>query len=543
MAAPSSSLDTEARNPVHCGICAPDVAWSTINAGEALPGVVTPLTWSFYGDAVERAMRGAFCDLGVLRPSEVTAPPGPEGRLWDLFYGRAAGNLNTFRSLADRMPGTNGDAVEEQIFGQVRPGVENEPSYGRYPAVAAKAPFAATRVAPRLRVATADIDPWWRQSVGATQRLDRAGAQALAAEAARRFEHVMRPHTLAAMLCQALYEQVRVLAERAGKPGLELSLVTGYGDMAETEVVADLWDVSRDRLALDEFVVRHGYHGPAEGELSATPWRMRRDPLERLLRAYREMDEERSPRRVEAQRGEERTRAERELLAALPRLRRAPARLVLAIAAHLIPLRGVGKASFLQCVDTMRVAARAYGAALTDDGVFERPEDAFLLTLTELLAPVPRADLADVVARRRAIEADYRATDVPDLWQGVPERIALTAAGEHRETTTVTGHAVSPGVVTGTARLILDPQEDDPVEPGEILVCRTTDPSWASTLMLASALVIDIGGPISHGAIVARELGIPCVIGTKNGTSVIRGGDTLQVDGGKGEVVVVQRAS
>ncbi|HEX6388099.1 MAG TPA: PEP-utilizing enzyme [Solirubrobacteraceae bacterium] len=542
MGAPSS-VDVAARNPVHCGGCPPHVAWSTINAGEALPGVVTPLTWSLYGDGVERAMRGAFCDLGVLRQSEVTASPRPEDRLWDLFYGRSAANLNTFRSLADRMPGTNGDAIEEQIFGQVRPGVTNEPTYRRYPAFAAKAPVAAARVAARLRAATADIDPWWRHSVGGEQRLGRAGAQALAAEAARRFEDVMRPHTLAALLCQALYEQVRVLAERAGKPGLELSLVTGYGDMAETEVVADLWDVSRDRLELDEFVVRHGYHGPAEGELSATTWRMRRDPLEPLISAYRAMGEERSPRRVEAERGQERARAEAELLGALPRLRRAPARLVLSLAARLIPLRGTGKAAFLQCVDTMRVAARAYGTELAEDGTFERPEDVFMLTLPELLAPVPRADLPELVQQRRAIEADYRTTDVPDLWEGMPERIALTEADTGGAAgTIVTGAAVSPGVITGTARVILDAQEDDPLEPGEILVCRTTDPSWASTLMVASALVIDIGGPISHGAIVARELGIPCVIGTRTGTSAIGNGDTLRVDGGKGEVTIVERA-
>jgi pyruvate,orthophosphate dikinase len=93
-------------------------------------------------------------------------------------------------------------------------------------------------------------------------------------------------------------------------------------------------------------------------------------------------------------------------------------------------------------------------------------------------------------------------------------------------------------VVEGVARLMLDP-ENDVLEPGEILVCRTTDPSWASTMMLASALVIDIGGPISHGAIVARELGIPCVIGTRDGTARIRTGDRLRVDGAKGEAVVV----
>ena len=149
----------------------------------------------------------------------------------------------------------------------------------------------------------------------------------------------MRPHTLIAMLCQALYEQLRRAAVAAGRPGLELSLITGYGAMAETEVVSDLWDVSRDRLTLDEFVARHGYHGPDEGELSARVWRLRREPLMALLRSYREMGDERDPRAVERERGA-RARPRRggavRLAVALRDARR-PAR-VAKLAARFIPL-------------------------------------------------------------------------------------------------------------------------------------------------------------------------------------------------------------
>ena len=508
--------------------------------------MVTPLTWSLFGDGVERAMKGAFCDIGVIPEAQAVASPDPSVRLWDLFYGRAAGNLNTFRWLADRMPGTNGDAVEEQIFGQVRPGVENHPSRRRYPVVAVKLPFAAARVRARLQSAIGDIKPWWRGLVseGGIERLGPAELRALALECRMRFEHVMRPHTLAAMLCQSLYEQVRKLAEKAGKPGLEIALVTGYGDMAETDVVADLWEVSRDRLPLDEFVARHGFHGPMEGELSARVWRIDRSPLEPLVASYREMDESRAPRAIEAERRAERERGERELIAALPAARRPPARLVLRLASRLIPLRGSGKAAFLRCSDVLRATARAYGAVLADRGSLERPDDVFLLTLDELAAPSLPDDVKALVAERRAIEEDYRTTDVPDLWEGMPERILPSSAGNDAGADIlepVTGTPVSPGEVTGTARLILDPAGDESLEPGEVLVCRTTDPSWASLMMLASALVIDIGGAMSHGAIVARELGIPCVIGTRDGTAAIRTGDLLRVDGEKGEVVVLER--
>jgi pyruvate,water dikinase len=118
---PGTTAPLHERNPIHCGGSDSRVAWSTVNAGEAIPGVVTPLTWSFFGARTERGTRGAFCDLGVLRKAELERPGEPEDCLWDVFYGRAAANLEVFRDLADRMPGTNGDAIEEQLFGQVRP--------------------------------------------------------------------------------------------------------------------------------------------------------------------------------------------------------------------------------------------------------------------------------------------------------------------------------------------------------------------------------------------------------------------------------------
>lgn len=515
------------RDPVHCDDCSPDVAWSTVNAGEALPGVVTPLTWSFFGDPTDRAIKQTFCDLGVIGRDEVHAPPRPERRMWDTFYGRAAGNLNMFRRVGDRMPGTSGDAIEQQIFGQVRPGVRSRPEYLRYPIVAVKMPIAAVRVTSALERAVAPVNPWWRRMVAQGGLPDAAVARAAVREAMRRFEAVMVPHTLAAMLCQASYEQLRRLAEAAGRPGLELSLITGYGQMAETDVVADLWDVSRNRLSLDEFVARHGYHGPDEGELSSRVWRLDREPLVALLESYRAMPDERDPRLVERRRARERAQAEAELYAALPLPRRAVARVVVRIAAKLIPLRGVGKAAFLQCVDVAREAARVI-----------RGEDAFMLTVEELLEPPE--DAARLIADRRAAHDFYRQLDIPDLFDGVPEPFPVIRERD-RAGDLIVGTPVSPGMVAGVARVMLDPHADGALEPGEILVCRTTDPSWVSLMMLASALVIDIGGAISHGAIVARELGIPCVIGTRDASARIRTGDRLRVDGATGEVRIVQR--
>jgi phosphohistidine swiveling domain-containing protein len=531
-------------NPIHQADCSDAIEWSRVNTGEALPGVLSPLTWTFFGDQLDRAAKGAFYDMGIMKRTQVVASPVSGDRLNDIFYGRAVANITIFRWIGDRTPGTSSEAIEDQLFGQeaeAKPASTRDRS--RYPFIAVKLPWNGWRLVGQLNTSSADTKTWWQRNVrrGA---LDANQARSALAEAASRFEAVMRPHTVSAMLCQGLYDQLVQLAAKASRPGLELSLVTGYGDMAETDVVADLWAVSRDRLTLDEFVLRHGMHGPREGEMSSRVWRERRDPLEAMVHSYRGMPDDRDPVLVVEERRLRRIEAERELLAALPRNERLSARIPLKLAARYMPLRGVGKAAFLRCVDVGRAAARVIGADLAGRDLLADADDVFMLTLAELVAPVTPMHVKELTLERRAIHDEYLKVDVPDFFNGVPEPFPLVepSADRSEEEVVVTGTAVSPGVVEGVARLVLDPDEDEALEPGEILVCRTTDPSWASMMMLASALVIDIGSPISHGAIVARELGIPCVIGTNDGTAHIRTGDRIRVDGQKGEARVLEQA-
>ncbi|MGH9039084.1 MAG: PEP-utilizing enzyme, partial [Acidimicrobiia bacterium] len=125
------------------------------------------------------------------------------------------------------------------------------------------------------------------------------------------------------------------------------------------------------------------------------------------------------------------------------------------------------------------------------------------------------------------------------LWEGMPDPIPLETGAIADDVSEVTGVAVSPGIVEGRVRVVLDPNR--PLEPGEILVCETTDPSWTSMFLVAAGLVIDIGGALSHGAIVARELGVPCVINTRVGTRTLRTGDLVRVDGTAGRVTILER--
>jgi rifampicin phosphotransferase len=131
--------------------------------------------------------------------------------------------------------------------------------------------------------------------------------------------------------------------------------------------------------------------------------------------------------------------------------------------------------------------------------------------------------------------------DLPPTWQGNPAPVPLDGGDQLAERVGIVwGIGVSPGIAEGTVRVVHDADSDqaDDFEPGDILVCSITDPSRAPLLSVAAAVVIDIGGSLSHGAIVARELGIPCVINTVDGSRRLRTGDRVTVGGSAGSVQV-----
>ena len=100
------------------------------------------------------------------------------------------------------------------------------------------------------------------------------------------------------------------------------------------------------------------------------------------------------------------------------------------------------------------------------------------------------------------------------------------------------GDPISPGVVRGRAKVLMDPYEK-PIRAGEILVARFTEPSWTPLFINCEGVLMEIGGPMQHGAIIAREYGIPCVSGIDNATKLVKDGDLLELDGSAGTVQII----
>ncbi|MGH3376373.1 MAG: PEP-utilizing enzyme [Actinoallomurus sp.] len=505
--------------------------WTTNNTEEAHPGVLTPLGWTVAGAGIETALRRSLHAIGALTASEAAIPKEPEERAFGVFGGRFGARLDFFIAVGNRIPGTSGPAFSEQVFSFVPPDAPADRVRRRYPAIATRLPtqfLLAPRRARRLR---ADTAAWWVNEVARTPTLDLPAARAQFASANARFQATGIADGIALMAAiQPIYEQLERLADRAGVPSGPL--MSGHGAHEESELVADIWACARGRMPTSDVLRRFGFHGPRTGELSSRSWREDPTPFETVLAHYRTMPDDSDPAIAEHERARRRRAAELDLLAALPAARRPGARALLRLAASYLPLRG--KAGRTQSLDVMRAAARRIGEHLP----LEDADDIFMLTADELTGELP-PDLKGTVAARRERYAHYCRLELPRLWAGNPELTPIATAAASGASKWE-GVPASPGVAEGVARVVADPAMID-LEPGEILIAHTTDPSWASLMFLASALIVDVGGLLSHAAITARELGVPCVMDLRNATTEIQTGDRIRVDGTNGTVELLTR--
>jgi rifampicin phosphotransferase len=199
----------------------------------------------------------------------------------------------------------------------------------------------------------------------------------------------------------------------------------------------------------------------------------------------------------------------------------------------------------------MRYPCLEIGRRLADRGSLAAADDVFLLHVSELTEALTRGrDFKATAAQRRA-EMEHFASIVPPLYIGTPGPpnddpieqhvlipffgLPVAASGDPR---VINGIAASPGTARGTARVVRSLSEASKLRQGDIMVCEMTLPPWTPLFSTIGAVVADTGGVLSHCAVIARESRLPCVVGTGNGSSVIKDGMTLTVDGSRGIVCI-----
>ena len=247
---------------------------------------------------------------------------------------------------------------------------------------------------------------------------------------------------------------------------------------------------------------------------------------------------------------ERREQATQAMIKRLTGLRLKLFRKFIAPAQRYAPLREDGLADVGLSYPLLRQMLRELGRRFAGGGMIETPDDIFWLKQDEVEGAAARLDRGEALSCPSAAIPQRKATcraakrvapprmlpQVKFLGMDVEKIKAARASRRNRER--LKGVAASPGRVTAPARVLRGPEDFDQMKAGDVLVAAITTPAWTPLFVRAAAIVTDVGGPLSHGSIVAREYGIPAVLGTGTATQSIRSGQIITVDGGTGEVTL-----
>jgi phosphohistidine swiveling domain-containing protein len=522
-----------------------DYLWSNGNLGEALPDVMTPATWSF----VELLM------------SRMTFPPSLPGYRG---YGRIGGRFYANVSISISLEALAGisprrfAALLGPVLGKLPPIEEiPRPRLPRWKVVRLMVPAAVTMMR-RVRASQQRMPEFLAGAPGRCERLRAEIEQATDATVlASLWQQKVRPllEESCDMLAAAGLHGTRLLSS-PGKlaalvgeadSALLLSGQAGALPWASLGPVTALARLARNEIDRDTFARQYGHRGAHEVELSIP--RPAEDPawiddqLAALHGTARDADA------LLASQEAARAAAWDRLARQDPR-KAAVARKLIARWAPVARDREAARSEVARSAWVARTWVRRAGE-LTGHG-----DDLFFLELPETadLLRGDRAPLAKVPARRAAYETYQALPPYPALIRGRFDPIRWAADpnrrsdyyDEHAQTTKpddmITGFPGAAGVVEGTARVLPAPEDAGQFRDGEILVTTVTNIGWTPIFPRAAAVVTDVGAPLSHAAIVARELGIPAVVGCGNATMRLHSGDRVRVDGSNGTVEVLHQA-
>ncbi len=516
------------------------------NVGEVLPDPVTPLTWSTVGSFLEHAFRSVAASAGLLPPD---APP-----FLALYRQRLYLNLPLCVEVAAGLPGVSPGAAEALLLGGGG-GVAAPPSppSRRALVVLGRLLYLARHLPRQVREAVARV-----QRLAGTARIHAADEGGLL-ELLDRFEEtgraVARAHVAVSGACGfrlALLARLMATFRPGDTPERLNRLVAGLPDVASVAPALALEALAREaggkrewsawlgtgtttldtaprdlQERLGDFLRRFGHRAMAEGELRSAAWEDDPAPALAALRALVQSDGDAAFRRRAA--AATRAADEEALLALVGPLRRSALRRALAEARGAVRERESTKELSVRLVHHGRRVVRAAARRLLAGGRLRRADDVFFLTLDELRRALSGTTPSPAQVARRCRRHDREAQ------LEVPREVDLGARVVEDVPGILRGTPVSAGVGAGPAR-VMRTGDALRLEPGEVLVTRVLDAAHGPMLAVSSGAVAEIGGLLSHGAVVARELGIPCVVDVRGATRTVRTGERIVVDGGSGLV-------
>jgi pyruvate,water dikinase len=554
------------------------------NTGEVAGQVTTPLKWTTTGgDFMEQQWRKALVDFGAFddhefRPDtlDITA----------LIHGYIYMNLSITRVFGVRMPGGSAELMDRSYLGEsvgVTPYVpqpgDDAPEYTERIGAVVNEVFNTTsrpdleqdaREAAELRAQRPDLSQLSDQELlnRYQQILDGSYAE------------VLRKHLLMIYQSSVVTGLLQETLADLNDPTLEVRLMGGWGGVASAAASHGLWKLSRmvqksesltaafeagtkdlnERLRantdedhvcfvqeFDEFIYEYGSRSTDEWEAMPATWETHPHVALGLIDRMRLQPDDRSPEAMAPRVRKEREALTEELRERLKDQPETLARLEQALEAMSVwmPARELSKTNTVRILHEVRLPLIEIAQRYTRAGVLDDVEDATLLTLDELKLLSSDPDRArQLISERKEWKAQLEELEPPFVIEGeVPSVLTWEKRTAPTATPAVSGDILTglgacSGTATGFARIIHDPEDAADLEPGEILVAPVTDPGWTPLFASAEAVVVNVGSPLSHAAIVSRELGIPAVLAVNQATKRIKDGMLITVDGTAGTVTI-----
>ena len=572
--------------------------YSRANVGEVFPDPISPLnaTTGFLAN-LEPGWRAAYvaCQVWDHDVYDDAVAHNPVA----CFGGYLFINMSLMRLFGVRVPGFSPEAVDFQYFGDM-PGIPSYESEARpfdesEEWSARAGGWLVGEVLGGKDLASLDAErAEVRAEIGARPDLAALSPAQLAGRILQwnaMFQRLFQTHIEVSLKAGIGLGAVAQACQAMGVPELSLTLVAGIGDVDSAAASVQMWELGRmvsgsPRLmaefdagvrgvlgriwaaagdgdadakafatALDRYLTDWAFRGPNEWELRCPTWGTDPEIALAALDRVRLAPDKSSPMAAAERRVGEREAAADQLRTALADNEDVLGQLNAALhAAELwCRARERQRTTVAMLVHEQRLAALELARRGVAAGVIERPEQIFMLLADELDTYVAALDDSGRGATLGAVLADretqYLALfdyEPPFVVAGDPPPLSEWPRRSQavRATPLTTGESIQgvpgcPGTARGTARVVLDPSDPSQLGPGDVLIAPITDPSWTPLFLPAAAVVVEVGSPFSHAAIVSRELGIPCVVSAGAATQRIPDGATVEVDGTTGTVTLV----
>lgn len=546
--------------------------WSRANISEMQPGYVTYLS----RPPENKPDFFVYSTLPLLECFGIKEVP-ENVKFVEYIYGHIYLNMTNLHNVLCKVPGLSPDMFDRSIG---HADTEDAPgSKLEFSKIVKMLPGALKliRVLLNLPAQAEQIIPYSLELIENTrhrnlEKLSLEELDNLVWEMYDRNQKVFQIHTCNALAHAAFFDILRKMLKRLGEEGTENLLITGLEGMSSYRLGVEMWKLAqrgsqsaqlselilsrRENILqelktfpegieflkdLDEFMEKSGDRCSEEPELSTPRWEENPSFVFSMIAHY--LNSTADP--VKTLEEEKRLRHEAterifKKLSGNP-FERLIFRKILERTQKDTVTRENLKTAWAKGLSIMRALYLAIASKLVDKDILKNKEDIFYFKMTEvsdvIAGNLGGREIENLIEERRKEKEECEHLDVPMVIEGKPPPIGeLKYTVEPKDK--LDGVGCSHGVVTGRARVILDPGECSRFKEGEILVASVTDPGWSPLFVIAGGLVMEQGARTSHGVIIAREYGIPAVVGVGNATKIIKTGQLVTVDGNKGLVYI-----